>query len=264
MRNLLFALVLILLAPLVQAQQRMEIIPLRYRLIEQVMPTLRPLLEPGGSMSAMSGKIIVRASPENIEQIRRALEAIDTRARSLMISVRQGGSAQEEDTRIGADGRVVIRNGDIDVSGRGQAYSRNSQSSGQTLQTIQTVEDGEAYIYLGKSVPLPMTQMVYGPGGAVVSRGTQYVDVGSGFSVRPQLAGDQVVLTIAPQNQRMNGSGAIEGSRLSTTVRGRLGQWMPLGGVSQQSDNRGSGIVDYRSGRSEQTSEYWIKVEAME
>ena len=41
---------------------------------------------------------------------------------------------------------------------------------------------------IGKSVPLPMTQMVYGPGGTVVSRGTQYVDVGSGFSVRPQLA----------------------------------------------------------------------------
>lgn len=263
MRKLLLVFMCMLLSPLAQAQQRMEIFPLRHRLVEQVLPALQPLLEPGATMSAMSGKIIVRASPANLEQIRRALEAIDTRSRSLMISVRQGGSAQEDSTRIGADGRVVIRNGEVSVDGRGQASSRSSQSSGQTLQTIQTVEDGEAFIYLGRSVPLPMTQMVYGPGGTLVSRGTQYVDVGSGFSVRPQLAGDQVVLNIAPQSQRMS-AGVIEGSRLSTTVRGRLGQWLPLGGVSQQSDTRGRGMLDYRDGRSEQTSEFWIKVDALE
>ena len=245
------------------AQQRMEIIPLKHRLPEQVLPTLQPLLEPGGTLSAMSGKLIVRASPANIEELRRALEAVDTRARSLMIQVRQGGSAQEDDTRVGVDGRVVIRNGDLGVDGRAQADSRSTRSSGQVLQRIQTVEDGQAWIYLGKSVPLPMTQVIVGPGGSVATRGTQYVDVGSGFAVRPQLIGDQVVLNITPQNQNLSGSGAIEGSRLSTTVRGRLGQWLPLGGVSQQSDQSGRGYFDYRSGRSEQVSEYWIRADEM-
>jgi type II secretory pathway component GspD/PulD (secretin) len=264
MRNFLLALLLSLLPWLAQAQQRMEIFTLQHRLVEQVLPVLQPLLEPGGTMSAMSGKIIVRASAANIAQLRQALEALDTRARSLMISVRQGGTAQEDETRLGADGRVQVRNGELSVEGSGQATTRNTQSSGNTLQTIQTVEDGEAYIYLGKSVPLPMTRIVYGPGGAVVSRSTQYVDAGSGFAVRPQLAGDQVVLDISPQTQRMNGSGAIEGSRLSTTIRGRLGQWLPLGGSSQQSETSGRGVLDYRSGRSGQSSEYWIKVEAVE
>ncbi|MBS1210034.1 MAG: bacterial type and secretion system family protein [Proteobacteria bacterium] len=264
MRNILLALAILCTSLSAQAQQRMEIFALQHRLVEQVLPALQPLLEPGGTMSAMSGKIIVRASAANIAQLRQALEAIDTRSRSLMISVRQGSAAQEDDTRIGAEGRVQIRNGELDVEGRGQATARTTQYNGRTLQTIQTVEDGEAYIYLGKSVPLPMTRIVYGPGGAVVSRSTQYADVGSGFAVRPQLAGDQVVLDITPQTQRMNGSGAIEGSRLSTTIRGRLGEWLPLGGISQQGETSGRGVLDYRSGRSEQSSEYWIKVDAVE
>jgi type II secretory pathway component GspD/PulD (secretin) len=264
MRNLIFVLALMLFAPYVLAQQRMEIFALRYKLAEQVLPTLRPLLETGGTMSSMSGKIIVRASPENIEQLRRALDAIDTRSRSLVISVRQGGAAQESDSRIGADGRVVIRNNELRVNGRVQAGSNSNQFSGQTLQTVQTVEDGEASIYLGKSVAMPMNQIVYGPGGAVVSRGTQYVDVGSGFTVRPQLSGEYVLMNISPQNQRISNNGTIEGSRLSTSVRGRLGQWIPLGGVSQQNENSGRGTLDYRDGYSQQSSEYWIKVEALD
>lgn len=264
MRTVLFALVLLLAAPLVQAQQRMEIFTLRHRLAEHVLPVLQPLLEPGATMSAMSGKIIVRASPANLEQLRRALEAVDTETRRLMISVRQGGSAQEDDTRIGADGRVVIRNGQVGGELRGEAGARSTRSSGQVLQTIQTVEDGEAWIYLGRSVPLPMNQVSYGPGGVVVSRGVQYVDVGSGFSVRPQLAGEQVVLQIAPQSQQMGRGGVISGSGLATTVRGRLGQWLPLGGVSQQSERSGRATLGYESERGEVTSAYWIKVEALE
>lgn len=264
MLRLILALLCCSLALPLAAQQRMEIIPLKHRLPEQVLPTLQPLLEPGGTLSAMSGKLIVRASPGNIEELRRALAAIDTRARSLMIFVRQGGSAQAEETRIGAEGQVQIRNGEAGVEGRGRAEARSTRSSGQILQRIQTVEDGQAWIYLGKSVPLPMTQVVAGPGGAMVTRGVQYVDVGSGFAVRPQLAGDQVILNITPQNQNLSGAGAIEGSRLSTTVRGRLGEWLPLGGASQQSETSGRGYFDYRSGRVEQSSEYWIKAEALE
>jgi hypothetical protein len=34
------------------AQQRMEILPLHHRTLEQVLPALRPLLEPGGVQSS--------------------------------------------------------------------------------------------------------------------------------------------------------------------------------------------------------------------
>ncbi len=80
----------------VLAQQRLEIISLQYRLPEQVLPTLQSLIEPGGSISGAAGKLFVRTSPANLAQIRRALEALDTPVRRLMISVRQGGSTEGE------------------------------------------------------------------------------------------------------------------------------------------------------------------------
>ena len=73
------------------AQQRLEIISLQYRLPEQVLPTLQGLIEPGGSISGAAGKLFVRTSPANLAQIRRALEALDTPSRRLMLSVRTGG-----------------------------------------------------------------------------------------------------------------------------------------------------------------------------
>ena len=67
MKRLFAALLcLALLSPLLaRAQQEMEVIPLRHRTVEQVLPTLRPLLEPGGALSGMNDQLILRASRKN-------------------------------------------------------------------------------------------------------------------------------------------------------------------------------------------------------
>ncbi|MEN3113044.1 secretin N-terminal domain-containing protein [Uliginosibacterium paludis] len=264
MRRLLLALICLMLSAAVSAQQRMEILSLRHRLPEQVLPTLQGLLEPGGSVSAMSGKIIVRSSPGNIAELRQALEAIDQPVRRLLISVRQGGSRNSEATRIGADGRVILRGDEVDVRARADAESGRRSESENIVSRVQTVEDGEALIQLGQSVPVPATQTVYGPNGVVVTRGAQYVSTGSGFMARPRLAGNNVTVSIAPQSQRMSPGGRIEGSGLQTTVSGRLGEWIPLGGVSQQSERTERGLSRYGDSRSEISSDFWIRVEALD
>ena len=48
-----------------QAQQQVVILPLHHRTVEDVLPVLEPLLEPGGALSGMSGQLIIRASPGN-------------------------------------------------------------------------------------------------------------------------------------------------------------------------------------------------------
>lgn len=248
---------------LATAQLSMEVLTPRHRLTEDLLPVLQPMVEPGGSISAMSGKIIVRASPANISQIRQALEAIDTPARSLQISVRQGGTAHEEDSRIGADARVDLHNGDVDTRIRAQADARSRDEAGHSVQTVQTVDNGQATIFLGTSMPVPTTQVVTGPGGTVVTRTQQYVNAGTGFTVLPRLVGDQVTLTITPQAQRIQGRGSISGSGLSTTVRGRLGQWLPLGGVSQSRQASSSGLLDSNNTNAETNTSYWIRVDAL-
>jgi len=64
------------------AQQALEIIPLRHRTVEQVLPALQPLLEPGATLSGSRGQLFLRASPSNADDIKRALAAIDRPARA--------------------------------------------------------------------------------------------------------------------------------------------------------------------------------------
>src|ERR1051325_6900097 len=80
--------VLMLLASAALAQNSLEIIGLRHRTAEQVLPSLRPLVEPGGTVSGQGTELFVRTSPSNLAELRRALDALDRPQRRLLISVR--------------------------------------------------------------------------------------------------------------------------------------------------------------------------------
>ena len=81
------------------AQYSLEIIPLKHSTVEQVLPALRPLVEPGGTLAGQQGQLFLRTSPANVAEIRRALDVIDRPLRRLQISVRS------EERRVGKECR---------------------------------------------------------------------------------------------------------------------------------------------------------------
>lgn len=249
------------------AQQRLEIIPLQHRLPDQVLPTLQGLLEPGATLTAANNKLFLRASPANIAMIREALAAMDTPSRRLMISVRQGGTSSGGSRDVGLQsGRVVIGpDGVVRAQADVRADARTVQGSQSAQQQVQTVEGGEASIFLGRSLPIPMRQTFVRPGGGVqVVEGTQYVDVGTGFVARPDLIGERVRLTISPQMMQAGPGGVVSGGRLSTQIEGRLGEWISLGGSTVERSNRQRGILSDSAVQGEQTSEVWLKVDVIQ
>jgi type II secretory pathway component GspD/PulD (secretin) len=275
-----------LLPLLAIAQQEMEIIPLRHRQVEQVMPTLRPLLEPGAALSGMNNQLILRASRKNREEIKQALAVIDTAARSLVIRVSQNrdasmqrsggevyGSVGNDNVRItqqrtgaaaGGGGGVVVRSGDSVVAG--QVLDTQSTRTARTGQMVQVVEGGRAFINVGKSLPLPLRQVVVGPGGAIVTDSVVYRDVGQGFYAEPRLAGDRVTLEISPQfdtqgNQGYGGVGSVNTQRISTTVSGRLGEWIELGGSGQQASGQDRGNLSVGTSDIRDNRSVWLLVE---
>ena len=274
---------LLLLLPLLAiAQQEMEIIPLKNRTVDQVMPVIRPLVEPGGALSGMNNQLILRASRKNRDEIKQALAALDTPARQLVIRVTQNrdavtnrsgaeafGSVGNDHVRVtqsptgvaAGGGTVVVRRGDSVVGG--QVVETRSTRTASAAQSVQVVEGGRAFINVGQSIPLPMQQVVLGPGGAIVTNTTVYRDIGQGFYAEPRLAGDRVMLEISPQFDTPGGAGygSVNTQRVSTSVSGRLGEWMELGGSGQQAagTNRGNlsvGTSDVRDNRS-----IWLLVE---
>src|SRR6185503_2600267 len=118
------------------AQQALEIIPLRYRTAEQVLPALQPLLEPGATLSGMRGQLFLRASPSNADDIKRALAAIDRPAKRLQISVRLDDALERERRDVQASGSVG--SGGVRFSGSAQDSRTNSgERVDQRLQVLE-------------------------------------------------------------------------------------------------------------------------------
>lgn len=262
---------------LAQAQQTvLEVIELNYRDADQVIPMLKPLLAPGGTISGMQNRIIVRTTPQNLAELRKVLDAVDAMPRKLQISVRQestaSGTASEAEISgsIGNDrarvtvpgtgsnqgGNVVIRRGDDSV--RGRVSQSQSAATGSSMQTLQVLEGNEAYIQIGQSVPV-RSQSAQG------SETVQYRDAGAGFYVRPRVSGNQVTLSISTRRDSVAApnTGAINVQRVDTVVSGRLGEWLDVGGIAQASMQRDSGTVYRRSVSGQDDRRVFLKVEQM-
>lgn len=252
---------LLLLFSFSAAAQELEIIQLRNRTVDQIVPVISPLVEPGGSVSGMNDQIILRASRRNIAQIREVLATLDTPPRNLLVRVSNDLSQENEREGAALSGRIELGQGG-NTRIRGRAYESVSTGSQNTSQRIQVMEGGSGYLMVGRSLPVPFRQVVMGPNGAVVSENLVYRDIGSGLVVTPRVAGDRVTLEISPQFDRERGRlGGADIQRLSTTVSGKLGEWIELGGSSQEESGRERGYTSYAKTRGRDNRSVWLKVE---
>jgi len=280
--RILLLMVLLPLALWSMAEERLEIIPLRHRTAEQLLPQLTPFVEPTGVINGRGDTLYLRASSGNRAEIMRLIENLDQPARQLLISVRHGDSAQrhgqggELSGSVGGSGVRIIRSGStLPKSGTVEINRGNSQieasgfqastrSEEEIDQRVQVMEGGRAFIQVGQSIPLPMRQVILRPNGAVVSETTQWHDIGTGFYAAPQLVGDRVTLDISPLHERAGDQpGATETREISTTVSGRLGEWINLGGSDQRSSEGRDGS-GYRATEGGSNSfGIWLKVDEL-
>jgi hypothetical protein len=278
--RLVLLLVFLLCAPVFAAQQ-VEIIELRYRVVEDVLPVLEPLLEPGGAMSGMNGHLVVRTSPANLEELRKVLAVIDRPPRQLLIRVSQSRDAVARQRELDVSGRVRIGEGvdivrpgapmrggsGVEIHGGGSSasvYGRDTRRVTQSSadQFVRVMDGGEAFIRIGSSLAVPFRQVLVRPGGVRVSEGVVYVDVGQGFFALPRLVGERVSIEIRPFFDSPAGRGLdLETQELSTTVTGRIGEWIELGGSSQQGREDTGQLIGAASGETRDTRSVWLLVE---
>jgi type II secretory pathway component GspD/PulD (secretin) len=248
-----------------------EVITLKYRTAEQVMPLLRPMLDKGGSMTGMQNQLIVRTSPGNLNDLRRILATIDAMPRRLLITVRQDAALERERTQSDISGRIVTGSGGVAVGEtargaggvaqvqrgddvlRARIDNTRSLSDDRNAHTVQVLEGNSAFINFGQSVPVQQTQVtptiVNGRIVNSVNNTVQYRDAQSGFYVLPRVSGDRVTLDISPQRDTFAAPeqnlppGSINTQRAATTVAGRLGEWIEIGGIAQSGVNQQSAIL---------------------
>ncbi len=261
----------LLLAPALGAQS-LETIQLRFRAAEDILPILQPLVPPGAALSGMGDLLLVRADAATVEQLRAVVATLDRAPRQLLITVGQATNASGGGTTVRGSGTVGA--GDVQVgvnrppqadTGVSVAIRSGTASDGmRNVSSVRALEGHESFIAVGQSRPFTSTTVTQGGSfPTVVTQTTDFRDVQSGFYATPRVNGDRVTLEISPRQQRVTDGRqpTVATASVVTTVTGRLGEWMQVGGSStaETSTERGLGTQGTRSASTQYSA--WVKVD---
>lgn len=269
--------------PAAHAELEIETIQLHNRTSTEVIPVLQPFIAQGGMLTGTGYKLIIKSTPENIEEIKRLLADIDTSLKQVLITVAM--SHQLEQLQQAEQSQVQVQAGDVNVSvgntpptnpAPGAAvsidtgkikydtrrYQTQQRTDAPSLQQMKVAEGSWASIRSGQSIPIA-TRTRNRDG--TVTETLTYQQVTSGFEVLPRINKDQVTLMIRPQKASLSaqGGGQIDIQSLETTVNGKLGEWLSLGGSTTQSTSDNSGILHSTRTRESQHDQIWVKVEVI-
>ncbi|MFP5504565.1 MAG: secretin N-terminal domain-containing protein [Gammaproteobacteria bacterium] len=265
-----FAALAFLLCVLAAAQaiagDRIEVINLKNRSAEELMPLVQPMLNRDEALSGTGYQLIVRAAPARLEEIRALVAQLDQSARQVRISVRRAAYEEIERERVQARVAIGATGGEVEARGRVILRSTRDQGDERNHYQVTALEGTPAFIHTGEAFPVPTQQGYIVNGRPVITQGIEYQQLSSGFYALARTHGDQVTVDISPQREVLDphGSGRIQTTALVTTVRGRLGEWLELGGTREERRQEGGGLLRSTRSKDDTQQTLWMKVEAVE
>lgn len=279
----LILLSLLLLSPHAAADYPLEIIELQSRTLDEVLPLVQPFAGPDGTVTGMGGKLVVRAAPARLAEIRRILAELDQPPRQLRITVGKAddvargsrGYNASADIRVGDNGQISINSPGRPVEDSRASLTlrdRETTTTRNSRQFVTAMEGQPAWIDRGVRVPYQSAQGYYGDGRPVYRTTTEFVDVTQGFYVVPRVHGETVTLDILQQDNRPASHpgghasakrGIIDTQRIGSSVQGRLGDWIELGGGQTSQSSQQSGIGRSLGSQQSELQGISVKVECL-
>jgi hypothetical protein len=220
-----------------------EVIPLNNRPAFEIMPLLAPLLGDTAQLIDNGSNLLVKTTPDQLEEIKSIVKQLDVRQSNLLITVMQSRQTTAEALNAAAGIQLKVP---VDAPSRsggrvfGHVYQTQDKNADQNIQTVRTIEGVPAHIKAGNIYP---GQYYSNYGYATATESTEAT---TGFAVIPRLAGDQVILSVSPWSDRMNGRGQIETQNAQSTIRMNLGEWVELGGIGENTSSANSARVNTR------------------
>lgn len=246
-----------------QAETELKIITLQHRFPQEILPSVQAIVGNDGSVTTTQNFLIVRASPENMQQIEQLVAGLDTEQKNVRITVSHDSQLMSRQRGAAVSGNMQAGNVQLHVPSQSQQAMplvRKSQSQGvevdvgqreiisnQSGQEFVNVLDGQrAFIRVGQSVPYTQQWVNFSqryPRGYGSISTTQFRDITTGFAVRPRYIGQQVEVEITPRIASLNANGYIDFEELSTIVRVVPRTWLDIGGVMQSRDEVSRAIL---------------------
>jgi hypothetical protein len=266
------------LAPIaLQAENTAQIIELKHRSAQEIMPLIQPLLAPGGALSGSGYKLILRTSESNRRDIERLLAQLDVPPRTLTITVlhlrvedaaralqrleAQVTAGDKEETRV-TTGPNLENDATVSRGGNDQTIIRDSTRNAATIrtdtdrQTLRVTEGQPAFLRIGQSVPQIRKIFSYGANSTSSATGAEYANITSGFSVVPHVTGDVVHLDITPRLASLQdpATSLANFQQYATTITTRLGHWTDIGATLATHDAVSNAILE---GDTDEASDRW-------
>jgi hypothetical protein len=242
------------------AWAEVRIFNLQHRPAGELAPIIKPLIGARGGVSALDNRLIVRADPVTLAEIEKLLTELDTAPRQLIITVRQGNSEQQEAQQLDAQGRWS-RQGARIVAETEDDSDRGTRAG---IQRVQVLEGQSATIQISELLPVPGLIDINRGHGSLYVGDVTYQPVTVGFEVIPHLQGEQFTLELAPHQDSLAHQGyRIQQRDIASTISGRLGQWLEVGGALSESTRAGTGLVYEIKSRQRDEYRVWVKVDEM-
>jgi hypothetical protein len=256
-----FTLILLCISHMSYAASEFKIFELHHRFAEEILPNIQAIVGNNGTTSAIQNQLIVRTDSKTI---------LDSVRENFKIRVKRQNNMIENSNNTSVKGRTRIGNATI-VTGNDSRHERdgvninleNNQTRSQqsSEQFIQVADGAPAYISIGESVPYTSEWVLLTQRYAVKQTNTEFIEIGTGFTVRARSIGRQVELDITPTFSKLKQYGRLEFEQLTSTVTVERNEWVNIGGIMQEKDEISRTILSSRNGRSYENNQIFIRVE---
>jgi len=273
-----------LLVSAVQADS-LSIIQLQHRPAEEVIPVVKPMLAADDAISGQGFQIFLQSSPETLARVRAMIEVLDTPAKVLQVSVFQGSERDLGELGTSADAQIESGDASVEIgsekdnsddTGGSITYSTTDGTvSANSIRTQKSLRDNpihhvrvtegtEAYIETGERIPYFYGAAWRGRRGFAGS--IEYKDAITGFYVLPRIRGENVILEVSPFKSSWGNTDGdnIDTQSAGTTVTGRIGEWLLIGGVTEQLEQSQSTTGTTISTRGSDNSSIWVKADLVQ
>lgn len=247
------------------------VIKVNYRSASDILPLVETLLSSRGkaTLDTRTNSIIVNDTSESVAKIQALVANMDKPSEQVRIRFRFQETGLSKDRDISASGKVSGDRWSV-ATGRSRreglhvrARDTRVNRQGTTESFISVMSGSFAYIWVGKDIPFTEQWVSLSRRYARVVEKVNFQRVETGFEVRPVITGNSVHVEIVPRISSLEEGerGVVRLTEASTTINVPKGQWVAIGGSSEQSDEVIRDILASGSSSTNSTLSLSLKVE---
>jgi len=249
----------------------LEIIELKHRPVEEVIPIIKPLLNKNERVSGAANQLIVKASAETIALVKKILKKIDSPAKRFMVTVKYARESQRDQHSVNISTNISPSHSNAEV----RVISTHDDGNSFKSQQLQVTEGHWANFNIHQLIPINEFKLFVSGFHSRVNSGynhafqssTEYKKTGAGLRVLATMRNKAVHLKIATHYSKQNtyDDRKIDSMSAMTEISGPLGKWIDIGGTASSMNNHNPREKVYATNQPFiHNRRIWIKVDSFD